>query len=148
LNPSPGDEIITGPITDIGTVIPILFQTAVPVFCDLDPATFNLDPAALERCVTPRTRAIMPVHLFGSPSDMDAICAVAERHGIPVIEDCSQAHLAEHRGEYVGRAGRAGCFSLQQSKHMTAGDGGVMVTDDEALHERARLFADKGWHRA
>lgn len=148
LNPSPGDEIVTGPITDIGTVIPILYQTAVPVFCDLDPQTFNLDPAALERCLSPRTKAIIVVHLFGSPSDMEGILAVANRHGVPVIEDCSQAHLAEYRGQVVGRAGVAGCFSMQQSKHITTGDGGVTVTDDEELYRRIQLHSDKGWHRA
>lgn len=148
LNPSPGDEIVTGPITDIGTVIPILYQTAVPVFCDLDPRTYNMDPACLERCISPRTKAIVVVHLFGSPSDMEAILEIGRRHGIPVVEDCSQAHLAEYRGEIVGRAGAAGCFSLQQSKHITTGDGGVTVTDDEELYRRIQLHSDKGWHRA
>lgn len=148
VDPAPGDEIITAPITDIGSVIPIVYQTAIPVFADIDPDTFNVDPADIERKITPRTRAIMPVHLFGNPCDMDAILDVSRRHGIPVIEDCSQAHLSEYKGHYVGTVGDIGTFSFQMSKHLTAGDGGVTVTDNEDYGLRGMLFADKGWHRA
>jgi len=148
VDPAPGDEIITAPITDIGSVIPIIYQTAIPVFADVDPDTFNMDPIDIERKISPRTRAIMVVHLFGNPCDMDAIMAIARRHGLPVIEDCSQAHLSEHRGRYVGTIGDIGAFSFQMSKHLTAGDGGVTVTDRDDFGKRGMLFADKGWHRA
>ncbi|MBI3920203.1 MAG: DegT/DnrJ/EryC1/StrS family aminotransferase [Armatimonadetes bacterium] len=148
VDPAPGDEIITAPITDIGSVIPIIYQTAIPVFADIDPETFNVDPADIEKRISPRTRAIMPVHLFGNPCDMDAIMEIGRRHGIPVIEDCSQAHLSEHNGRYVGTIGDIGTFSFQMSKHLTAGDGGVTITDGEEYGVRGMLFADKGWHRA
>ena len=147
VNPSPGDEIITSPITDMGTISPIIMQNAIPVFADLDPETFNLDPASVAECITERTKAIIVVHLMGGPADMDALLALARPRGIKVIEDCCQAYLAEDRGRLVGTIGDVGCFSLQQSKHMTAGDGGIVVTNDEALAGRMRLFADKGWAR-
>lgn len=148
VNPSPGDEIIVGPITDIGTVIPILFQTAIPIFADSDPETLNLDPEDVERKITPKTKAILPVHLFGNPCDMEALLAIGKKHGIPIIEDCSQAHLALYQGRKVGTIGDIGCFSLQESKHMTCGDGGITVTSNEEYGVRGMLFADKGWHRA
>lgn len=148
LNPSPGDEIITAPITDIGSVIPILYQTAIPIFAEVDPETLNLDPEAVEKNVTSKTKAIMPVHLFGSPCDMDAINDIAKRHGLTVIEDCSQSHFCTYKGKFVGTLGDIGTFSLQQSKHITAGDGGITVTDNEEFGIRGTLFADKGWQRA
>ena len=148
VNPSPGDEIIVGPITDIGSVIPILFQTAIPVFCEVQPDTFNMDPADVERKITQRTRAIMVVHLFGNPCDMDAIMEIARRHELAVIEDCSQAHLSEYKGRLLGTIGDIGCFSLQQSKHITCGDGGITITNSDEHGIRGRLFMDKGWHRA
>jgi len=144
LNPEPGDEIITAPITDLGSVVPILYQQAIPVFADSDPETFCLDPADVERKVTPRTRAILVVHLFGNPCDLGAILEIAQRHHLPVIEDCSQAHGAEYQGKLCGTLGDIGCFSLQESKHMTTGEGGLTITDDEAWGERGRLFMDKG----
>jgi dTDP-4-amino-4,6-dideoxygalactose transaminase len=146
IDPEPGDEIITAPITDLGSVVPIIYQTAIPVFADVD-ATYNMDPADVERKITPRTRAIMVVHLFGNPADMDAIMAVARRHGLPVIEDCSQAHLTDYKGRLCGTIGDIGAFSLQQSKHMTTGDGGMTVTARDDWAERMRLFTDKGWTR-
>ena len=147
VNPNPGDEIITAPITDIGTVIPILYQTAIPIFADVDPDTLNLDPADVERKITDKTKAIIVVHLSGNPADMDAIMSIAKPRGIAVIEDCSQAHLSEHKGRYVGTIGDIGCFSMQQSKHMTCGDGGLTVTNSDDYGLRGKLFADKGWHR-
>ena len=147
VNPSPGDEIITSPITDIGTVIPILYQTAIPIFADVDPETLTLDPADVERKITDKTKAIIVVHLAGNPADMDAIMAIAQARGIVVIEDCSQAHLSEYKGRYVGTVGDIGCFSLQQSKHMTCGDGGLTVTTSDHYGLRGKLFCDKGWHR-
>jgi dTDP-4-amino-4,6-dideoxygalactose transaminase/predicted dehydrogenase len=146
LDLNPGDEVITAPITDMGTIIPILYQGAVPVFADVDRA-FNMDPAAVERCITPRTRAIIAVHLFGNPCDMDAMLAVARAHRLPLIEDCSQAHLAEYRGRLVGTIGDIGCFSFQASKQMTTGDGGMTITSNKAYYERMKLFADKGYAR-
>jgi len=147
VNPSPGDEIIVAPITDIGSVIPILYQTAIPIFAEVDPETFNLDPASVEERISPKTRAIMAVHLFGNPCDLDALRDIARRHNLVLIEDCAQAHFSEYKGRLVGSLGDIGCFSLQQSKHMTAGDGGITVTDQEELGMRGAFFADKGWVR-
>src|SRR5215470_675894 len=101
LDLNPGDEVITAPITDLGTIIPVLYQNGIPIFADVDD-TYNMDPVDIERKISPRTRAIIVVHLFGNPCDMDAIVDIAKRHGIALIEDCSQAHLAEYRGKYVG----------------------------------------------
>ena len=146
LDLNPGDEVITAPITDLGTVIPILYQTAIPVFADID-HTYNMDPVDVERKISPRTRAIIVVHLFGNPCDMDAMVEIAKRHKLPLIEDCSQAHLAQYKGKYVGTIGDIGCFSFQQSKHMTTGDGGMTITANKAYFDRMKLFADKGFAR-
>ncbi|MEW6749432.1 MAG: DegT/DnrJ/EryC1/StrS family aminotransferase [Candidatus Latescibacterota bacterium] len=147
VDPNPGDEIITAPISDLGSVTPILQQNAIPIFADIDPATFNMDPEDVERKITPRTRAILVVHLFGNGCDMDAMTEIAWRHGLPLIEDCSQAHATQYRGRWLGTMGDFGCFSLQQSKHMTTGDGGVTITSDEKHWERLRFFVDKGFRR-
>jgi len=144
INPEPGDEIITTPISDMGTVAPIVMQNCIPVFADLQPDTFNLDPASIEARITDRTRAIIAVHCWGQPADMDEIMDIAQRHGLYVIEDCSQAHLTRYKGRLVGTIGHLGAFSLQASKHLQCGDGGVTITDDEELGKRASLFADKG----
>lgn len=147
--PDPGDEIITTPLTDFGTVAPILAQNAVPVFADVDPATGNLDPDAVAALIGPRTRAIMAVHLFGAPARTAELRALADEHGLALIEDCAQAWLATSPdGRPVGRVGEVGCFSLQQWKHITCGDGGLVITDDDRLAHTMRLFADKGWDRA
>ncbi|MGW4801238.1 DegT/DnrJ/EryC1/StrS family aminotransferase [Nonomuraea sp. NPDC004297] len=147
--PDPGDEIITTPITDFGTVAPILAQNAVPVFADVDPADGNLDPDAVAALIGPRTRAIMVVHLFGAPARIGELRALADRHGLTLIEDCAQAWLTElPGGRYAGTAGHVGTLSLQQWKHITCGDGGLTITDDDELARRMRLFADKGWDRA
>lgn len=146
INPEPGDEIITAPITDGGTIVPILYQNAIPVFADVDD-TYNMAPADVERRITPRTRAILAVHLFGNPCDMDALCDIARRYHLWLIEDCSQAHLTEYKGRLVGTIGHIGCFSLQQSKHMTTGDGGMTITSHPDLIRRMTLFRDKGWNR-
>lgn len=145
INPDPGDEIITGPITDMGTVIPILCQNAIPVFADLRRDNLGLDAEDVRRRITPRTRAIIPVHLCGNATDMDPIMEIAKEHDLYVIEDCSQAYGTLYKGRHVGTIGHIGTFSLQQSKHITTGDGGMTVTNDEALGERAQLFANKGW---
>ncbi len=145
VNPEPGDEIITGPITDMGTVIPVLLQNAIPVFADLERSRLGLDPADVERRITDRTRAIIPVHLMGIPTDLEPILALARKHGLAVIEDCSQAYGTLYRGKPVGTWGDLGTFSLQQSKHITCGDGGMTITSDARLGDRAALFANKGW---
>ena len=145
LNPEPGDEIITTPITDMGAITPILYQGAIPVFADVDPQTYNLTAATIAPKITSRTRAIIVAHLFGNPCDMDPIMELAGRHHLPVIEDGSQAYLATYRGRLVGTIGAIGCFSLQQGKHMTCGEGGLLITDDASLARRARLFVNKAW---
>ncbi|NEA31652.1 DegT/DnrJ/EryC1/StrS family aminotransferase [Streptomyces sp. SID13031] len=145
----PGDEVITTPISDFGTVAPILAQNGVPVFADVDPLTGNLDPAAVEAAITSRTRAIIAVHLFGAAADVVALRAIADRHGLVLIEDCAQAWLgATTDGELLGTFGDIACFSLQQYKHITAGDGGLAITADPDLASRMRLFMDKGWDRS
>ncbi|MEV0389096.1 DegT/DnrJ/EryC1/StrS family aminotransferase [Nonomuraea sp. NPDC050643] len=147
--PDPGDEIITTPITDFGTVAPILAQNAVPVFADVDPSDGNLDPDAVAKLIGPRTRAIMAVHLFGAPAKVGELRALADEHGLTLVEDCAQAWLTElPGGRYAGTAGHVGTLSLQQWKHITCGDGGLTLTDDDELARRMRLFADKGWDRA
>ncbi|MET8181065.1 DegT/DnrJ/EryC1/StrS family aminotransferase [Streptomyces sp. NPDC005336] len=148
VDPAPGDEIITTPVTDFGTIIPILAQNAVPVFADVDPLTGIVDPASVEACVSERTRAIIAVHLMGAPAPVDDLAAIARRHGLILIEDCAQAYLTElPDGTYAGTRGHIGCFSLQQYKHVTCGDGGLAITGDDHLAEQMRLFADKGWPR-
>lgn len=146
LDLNPGDEVITAPITDLGTIIPILYQNAIPVFADIDD-TYNMDPHDVEKKITPRTRAIIVVHLFGNPCNMDALADIAKRHRIPLVEDCAQAHLTEYKGRYVGTIGDLGCFSFQQSKHMTTGDGGMTITRNKTYYDRMKLFADKGYAR-
>jgi len=143
----PGVEVITSPITDMGTIISILGQNAIPVFADIDPETYNLDPESVRERINDKTRAIIVVHLFGLPADMNSLMEVAEEKGLIVIEDCAQAYLAEYRGKLVGTIGDIGCFSLQQSKHMFTGDGGITVTNNDEFAEKARLFMDKGWDR-
>ncbi|TCO50431.1 dTDP-4-amino-4,6-dideoxygalactose transaminase [Kribbella antiqua] len=147
VDPEPGDEIITTPISDMGTVFPILMQNAVPVFADVDPLTGNLDVSAVAAAITERTKAVMAVHLFGKPAPVLELRELCDRHGIVLIEDCAQAYLAPVGDTYVGRIGHIGCFSLQQTKHISAGDGGLVVSDDAGLARRMRLFSDKGWPR-
>lgn len=145
INPEPGDEIITSPITDMGALTPILYQSAIPRFADVDERTCNVTAETIERCLSSRTKAIIVTHLFGNPCEMTEIMALAGTHNIPVIEDCAQAFLAQHEGRYVGTIGAIGCFSLQQGKHMTTGEGGIVTTNDEALARRMFLFINKAW---
>jgi dTDP-4-amino-4,6-dideoxygalactose transaminase len=147
VNPSPGDEIITSSITDIGTIIPIIYQNAIPIFADVQPDTWNMDAKDLERKITPKTKAILVIHLFGNACDMDAILEVAKRHNLPVLEDCAQAHLSAYKGRLVGTLGDIGCFSFQQSKHMLTGDGGMTITNTEEYGARGTFFVDKGLNR-
>ncbi len=145
LDPEPGDEIVTTPITDMGAITPILYQGAIPVFADVDSDTGNVTAATIEDRLTERTRAVMVTHLFGNPCEMDAIVDLLAERDIPVIEDCAQAYGAHVGKRPVGAIGNIGCFSLQQGKHITTGEGGLVVTDDEALGRRARVFVNKGW---
>lgn len=145
IDPEPGDEIVTTPITDMGALSPILFQGAIPVFADVDPHTYNVTAESIERVISPRTRAIVVTHLFGNPADMAAIMKVGNDRGIPVIEDCAQAFLARFGGRNVGSIGAIGAFSLQQGKHITTGEGGIVVTDDDRFARRIFLFVNKGW---
>ncbi|HLS64278.1 MAG TPA: DegT/DnrJ/EryC1/StrS family aminotransferase [Ruania sp.] len=149
VNPEPGAEIITTGISDAGTIMPILAQNAVPVFADVDQRTGNLDVASVRELISPRTCAIIAVHLFGCPAPVTELRQLADAHGITLIEDAAQAYLTrtEPAGALAGTVGHIGCFSLQQSKHITAGDGGLTITDDDHLARRARLFADKAWPR-
>jgi perosamine synthetase len=145
INPSPGDEIVTTAITDMGALAPVLYQGAIPVFADVDPQTYNVTARTIEAVLSERTRAIIVTHLFGNPCEMDEIMELARFRKIPVIEDCAQAFLAEHESKRVGSIGAIGCFSLQQGKHMTTGEGGLVTTNDEALARRMFLFINKAW---
>lgn len=143
----PGSEIITSPITDMGSVIGILYQQLVPVFADIHPHTYNLDPADVRRRITPKTRAIMPVHLTGNPSDMEAIMAIAHEHNLSVIEDCAQAWGALYRGKPVGSWGHLACYSFNEFKHVSCGDGGIVMTNDERFGPTLAKWADKFYDR-
>ncbi len=144
---APGDEVITSAITDIGTVIGVLFQQAVPVFAELEPYTANLDPADVERKITPKTRAIIAVHLTGNPCKLAELKAIADKHKLLLIEDCAQAWGAHFRGKPVSTIGDISCFSLQDSKHVTCGDGGIVVTSSEHFGPLLIKFGDKGSNR-
>ncbi len=140
----PGDEVIVPPITFVASASAIARVGATPVFADIDPRTINLDPAAAAEAITERTRAIMVVHFAGCPADLDRLTALCERHGLVMIEDCAHAHGAEWRGRRVGSFGAFGSFSFQASKNMTAGEGGMLVTNDSELAERARAISNQG----
>jgi dTDP-4-amino-4,6-dideoxygalactose transaminase len=144
---APGDEVITSPITDMGTVIGVLYQQAVPVFADVGRNTYNLDPGAVARRITPRTRAIIAVHLAGNPCDMHALKSLADQHRLVLIEDCAQAWGAMYRGKPIGTIGDIACFSLQNAKHVTCGDGGVVASSDERYGPLLQRYGDKGFDR-
>ncbi|MBP1988418.1 DegT/DnrJ/EryC1/StrS family aminotransferase [Paenibacillus eucommiae] len=146
---SVGDEVITSPITDQGTLIGILYQNAIPVFADLEPHTYNLDPKSIEALITPRTKAIVVVHLAGNPCDMDAIMDIARRHGLKVVEDCAQSYLCKYKGRLAGTIGDFGCFSTNDFKHMSTGDGGIVTVNsgEEADYYITHAFADKNYQR-
>jgi dTDP-4-amino-4,6-dideoxygalactose transaminase len=139
----PGDEVITTPATWISTSWAISYIGAQPVFVDLEPTTYCIDPDRIEAAVTPRTKAVLPVHLYGHAADMGAINEIGERHGLAVIEDACQAHAATLFGRHLGTFGRAGCFSFYPGKNLGAyGEAGALVTDDDALAERVRRLRD------
>lgn len=147
LNLGPGDEVITTPSTFIATSWAILYTGAKPVYVDIDDATFNLDPERIERAITPRTKAVMPVHLYGQPFDIDPILEICHRHGLPLIEDAAQAHAALYKGRMVGTFGAMSCFSFYPGKNLGAcGEGGALVLPPDAADwaRRARGLREHG----
>ena len=145
LDLEPGDEVVTTSVTDMGALAPILFQGAIPVFADVDPETLLVTPASVEARLSERTRVIIATHLFGCPCDMEGLRRIAGAHGIALIEDAAQAYLARWGDRLVGGLGDLGCFSLQQGKHITTGEGGVVTTGDAELARRVRLSVNKAW---
>lgn len=140
-----GDEVITTPFTFFATVESIIYTGARPVFVDIETDTFNMDCSMIEEKITPRTKAILPVHLFGHPADMDRIMGIAGRHGLYVIEDCAQAFGAEFRGRKVGNIGKTGCFSFYPSKNLGAyGDGGMITLNDKDLCDAIKRLRNHG----
>ncbi len=145
LGVGPGDEVITTPNTFIATAEAISFCGATPVFVDVDPQTYTLAPDLLERAITSRTKAIIPVHLYGQPADMDPILAIAKRHGLRVVEDACQAHGARYKGHRAGSLGEAGCFSFYPGKNLGAyGEAGAVVTNNAELAQTIRILRDHG----
>ena len=141
----PGDEVITTPFTFIATAEVIAILQAKPVFADINDRTYNIDPAGIEKKITPRTRAIIPVHLFGHPADMDAIMDISRRHNLRVIEDCAQAFGALYRSRRVGSIGDFGCFSFFPSKNLACyGDGGMVITRDQDMAQKIRFLRNHG----
>ncbi|MDB5586639.1 MAG: putative pleiotropic regulator [Devosia sp.] len=144
----PGDEVITTPFTFVATAAAISYIGAIPVFVDIDPVTFNIDPNQIERAITPRTRAIVPVHLYGQMADMDPILQIAAKHGLVVIEDACQAHGATYGGQRAGSLGVSGCFSFYPGKNLGAcGEGGIIVTNDDKQAQQMRMLRDWGQDR-
>lgn len=139
-----GDEVITSPYTFSATYNAILIHKALPVFADTDPATLTMDPASIESRITERTKAILPVHIYGMPCEMDAINAIAKKHNLAVVEDACQAWMAEYKGRKCGTLGDLGCFSFQNSKHIPAGEGGAVTGDSDDLLDRAHSFHNCG----
>ena len=139
-----GDEVIVPPYTFIATASSVLAVSAAPVFVDIEPDTLNIDPARIEAAITPRTKAIIPVHIAGRPADMDAVLAIARKHNLIVIEDAAQAHAASWNGKHVGAIGNAGTFSFQASKNINAGEGGIVLTNDEETADKLWSVANVG----
>jgi len=141
----PGDEVIVPPLTFISTAYTVLLQRAVPIFADVDPGIIILDPADVRRKITPRTRAIVPVHWFGHPAEMDELTSIAREHNLAIIEDCAHANGTRYRGRPAGTFGAAACWSLQESKMITsAGEGGMLTTNDDAVAVVARSMRNHG----
>ncbi len=143
-----GDEVLVPAISDMGTVLGVMLQGATPVFVDVDPVTQNIDVSDIENHLTDRTRAILPVHLFGYPCEIDTVVEIARRHNLYVVEDCCQAHASTYKGRLVGTFGDAACYSFQQSKHITTGDGGMVMAKKDYLCGRKLIHChDKAWPR-
>ncbi|HOV64627.1 MAG TPA: DegT/DnrJ/EryC1/StrS family aminotransferase [Spirochaetia bacterium] len=143
----PGKEIITSSITDMGSLTGVLYQLLVPRFADIDPRTYNMDPASVEKLITKKTGAILLVHHAGLPAEIDEFVSIARKHGIPLIEDCAQAHYTRYKGRFCGTSGDVSCFSLNHFKHITTGSGGVVMTNRKDVAEIMRLFVDKCYFR-
>ncbi len=139
-----GDEVIVPPLTFFATVSSVLYLRAIPVFADIDPDDLCLSAEDTERQISPRTKAILPVHLFGNAANMEAFIELSRKTNIPLIEDCAQAHGTEYNGQKVGSFGKAGCFSFFATKHMTTGEGGMITTDDSTLAEKASVIRNHG----
>jgi dTDP-4-amino-4,6-dideoxygalactose transaminase len=142
-----GDEVITSPYTDPGTIASILASRALPVMADLDRESYQLDPDDVERRITENTKAIMPVHMMGQPCHMERMMAIAKKHNLKVIEDACQAHLAEYQGKKLGTIGHLGCFSFQSSKTLACGEGGGIIGDDEELMDKCYTVHNHGTSR-
>jgi dTDP-4-amino-4,6-dideoxygalactose transaminase len=140
----PGDEVIVPPYTFIATASTILECNCVPVFVDIDEKTYNLNPDEVEKALTPRTKAIIPVHFAGKACDMDAIASLASKHQLLIIEDAAHAHGAEYKGKKLGSIGDVGCFSFQSSKNLTSGEGGIIITDNRQLYEAMNSLRNVG----
>ncbi|RAP53102.1 MAG: aminotransferase DegT [Methanosphaera sp. rholeuAM270] len=139
-----GDEVITTPFTFAATSNSILYSNAKPVYADINPKTFNLNPEKIEEKITDKTRAIIPVHLYGQPADMDPILEIAEKHDLKVIEDAAQAHGSTYKGKKIGSIGDFGCFSFYPTKNMTTGEGGMVTTNDDELAEKSGMVRAHG----
>ena len=143
----PGDEVIVPSFTFAATANSVALAGATPVFVDIDPKTFNIDPAAIEAAITPKTRAIQPVHLYGLPAEMDKIVDIAKRHNLMILEDAAQAHLATFNGQYVGSFGEAGTFSFYPTKNMTSGEGGMISTANDQIARMCKLLRNQGMEK-
>lgn len=141
-----GDEVITVSHTAVATVSAIELAGGIPVFADIEEGFYTIDPQSAENLITPRTKAIVAVHLYGQPADMDGLCSIAKRHGILLVEDCAQTHGAEYKNRKVGSIGDIGCFSFYPTKNLGAiGDGGMVVTNNAEFAQRAKLMREYGW---
>ena len=140
----PGDEVIVPDYTFVATASAVLFTGALPVLVDVDPGTYCIDPDLAEAAITPRTKAIIAVHMGGHPADLDRLKEIADKHGLKLVEDCAHAHASQWRGRPIGTVGITGTFSFQQSKLMTAGEGGMIITNDDAFERQARSVHDCG----
>lgn len=141
----PGDEVICAPYTFSASMVGVLYKGAMPVWADIDPETFQIDPEKIKAKITPRTKAILPVHICGLPSDMTAIMKIAAEHNLLVVEDCCQAHLGTINGKKIGTFGNAGCFSFQTSKVIPVGEGGGIITDDAEFKDRLYSYHNYGY---
>ncbi len=142
---NPGDEVICAPYTFSASLLGVLYKGAMPVFADIDPLTYQMDPASVEAKITPRTRALLPVHICGYATDMPRIMEIARRHKLQVVEDACQSHLTAINGKNLGTFGTTGCFSFQTSKTMPIGEGGAIITDDSALYDRLYSYHNYGF---
>ena len=143
----PGSEVVMTPVADIGVVLPVIYENLIPVFADIDPETYNVDASTVARVLSEQTGAVIAVHLAGNPGNLDALQKLCEAKNLPLLEDISQAHGAEWRNKKVGSFGKISYGSYQQSKQITCGEGGVILTNDQELAHRAFIGVDKGWRR-